>query len=224
MFSDAIWDIILNKTRIKDWTAMLTIDIMCALHDKLNFGIIWRTAYCFYTVILLLAGIQLWCQKDPLGHLLRELLPRRQVLCSAREPRWRTSSTAGVTKVRTVMLFFSKWLRHLVQMWSLMGKKQVYRVSTSFHQNPAYFYGRLQFLQRFHGDELFCVIKRNNNNNNNAGVVLLHRLHQNEGEWVINTLWLEVAFTVYRERYWWWVGSLSFIGAIQTQVQNTCSD
>ena len=50
-------------------------------------------------------------------------------------------------------------------------------------------------------------------NNNNAGVHLLHRLHQNEGEWVINTLWLEVAFTVYNERYWWWVTALYVLSA-----------
>ena len=61
-------------------------------------------------------------------------------------------------------------------------------------------------------------------NNNNAGVFLLRRLPQHEGEWVINILWPKVAFTVYSERYWWWIGSLSYIGAMQTQVRNTCSD
>ena len=63
-----------------------------------------------------------------------------------------------------------------------------------------------------------------NNNNNNASVFLLRRLHPSEGEGVICTLWPEVAFTVYSERYWWWVGSLSFNGAMQTQMWNTCSD
>ena len=44
-------------------------------------------------------------------------------------------------------------------------------------------------------------------NNNNVGVFLLRHLHHNEGEWVINTIWPEVALAVYSERYWWWVGS-----------------
>ena len=47
--------------------------------------------------------------------------------------------------------------------------------------------------------------------NNNAGIFLLRCLHQNEGEWVINILWPEVTLTVYSERYWWLVDSLSSV-------------